>query len=243
MADLTLALLRRVLNWHAVRDEDFKSPIVRGMGRYDAAGHRRSRILGDDELRRIWAATETPRPFAALIRFLLLTAARRSEGAEMTWAELSGADWTLPAVRNKTKIDLARPLSAAALAVIAAQPRNGPYVFAVDGRPLRGFSGPKKELDQASGVTGWVLHDLRRTARSLMSRAGVPPDHAEQCLGHVLPGIRATYDRHEYYAEKQRAYEALAALIERIVNPPAGNVVEIRGRQAGGVRTQEAAPD
>jgi hypothetical protein len=76
-----------------------------------------------------------------------------------------------------------------------------------------------------------------------MSRAGVPPDHAEQCLGHVLPGIRATYDRHQYYAEKQCAYEALAALIERIVNPPAGNVVEMRGRQAEDVRTQEAALD
>ena len=52
-----------------------------------------------------------------------------------------------------------------------------------------------------------------------MSRAGVPSDHAERCLGHVLSGIRGTYDRHEYLNEKRRAFDALAALIERIVNP------------------------
>ena len=60
-----------------------------------------------------------------------------------------------------------------------------------------------------------------------MSRAGVPSDHAELCLGHVLTGVRGTYDRHEYYAEKKRAYEALAAQIDRIVNPQP-NVIPIR---------------
>jgi integrase len=32
----------------------------------------------------------------------------------------------------------------------------------------------------------WQLHDLRRTARSLMSRAGVRPDIAERVLGHAI---------------------------------------------------------
>lgn len=63
------------------------------------------------------------------------------------------------------------------------------------------------------------MHDLRRTARSLMSRAGVNSDYAERCLGHVIGGVRGTYDRHEYHAEKQLAFEKLAAQIERIVNP------------------------
>jgi hypothetical protein len=76
-------------------------------------------------------------------------------------------------------------------------------------------------------VTGWTLHDLRRTARSLMSRAGILSDHAERCLGHVIGGVRGVYDRHEFHAEKKRAYEALAAQIERIVNPQ-DNVVPLR---------------
>ena len=86
-------------------------------------------------------------------------------------------------------------------------------------------------MDQASGVTGWTLHDLRRTARSLMSRAGVPTDHAERCLGHVIGGVRGVYDRHEFHAEKKRAYEALAVQIDRIINPEE-NVVPLHA--AGG---------
>jgi integrase len=65
---------------------------------------------------------------------------------------------------------------------------------------------------------GWRLH-LRRTARSLLSRAGVNPDIAERCLGHAIGGVRGVYDRHSYENEMRRAFEALANQIERIVHP------------------------
>jgi hypothetical protein len=46
----------------------------------------------------------------------------------------------------------------------------------------------------------------------------VSSDVAEQCLGHVLPGlVRQTYDHHDYLQEKAEAFEALAAQIEQIV--------------------------
>jgi hypothetical protein len=61
-----------------------------------------------------------------------------------------------------------------------------------------------------------------------MSRAGVNADHAERCLGHVIGGVRGTYDRHAYRDEKFRAFEALATQIERIVNPPGENVLALR---------------
>jgi integrase len=79
-------------------------------------------------------------------------------------------------------------------------------------------------------LPNWTLHDLRRTARSLMSRAGVPSDHAERALGHAMEGIRGTYDRFAYRDEKRQAFEALASQIERIVNPQA-NVVPLRGER------------
>src|SRR6185312_7755654 len=74
----------------------------------------------------------------------------------------------------------------------------------------------------------WTLHDLRRTARSLMSRAKVPADHAERAMGHVIGGVRETYDRYEYLDEKRAAFEALAAMVDRIINPPADNVIPMR---------------
>jgi integrase len=89
MADMTLAVLRKIMNWHASRDDDFRSPITRGMARTKPKERARSRTLTDGELRAVWkAAGEGRGPFPALIKFLLLTAARRSEAAEMTWAEL-----------------------------------------------------------------------------------------------------------------------------------------------------------
>jgi len=94
---------------------------------------------------------------------------------------------------------------------------NSDLVFTNDGRRPVSPCKLKPDLDRASGVTGWTLHDLRRTARSLMSRAGVNTDHAERCLGHVIGGVRGVYDRHEYLAEKRQAFEALAALIDSIV--------------------------
>ena len=63
-----------------------------------------------------------------------------------------------------------------------------------------------------------------------MSRAGVKADIAERCLGHVIGGVRGIYDRHEYFEEKERAFEALAGQIERIVNPQ-DNVVPMRGER------------
>jgi integrase len=234
MADYTLACLSRLFNWHAVRDDEFTSPIVRGMSRQNTKQHARSRVLSDDELRRVWAAASAEEPFRAFIRFSLLTSARRAEAAAMTWNEIDGADWTLPAARNKTGVDLVRPLSNAAQEILAERPRivGCPFVFTGDGRgALSGFSRRKREFDAACGVTDWIIHDLRRTARSLMSRAGVISDHAERCLGHVIGGVRETYDRHAYHTEKLRAFEALAAQIERIVNPPQCDVVPLRGRR------------
>jgi integrase len=230
MANRTLGILGRIFNWHASRSDEFRSPIVRGMSRGEEQA--RDRVLTDDELRAVWAKSGNAKSgvepvSGAFIRFLLLTGARRNEAAKIEWSEIAGGDWTLPASRNKTGVELVRPLSRAARAVLAQLPRNGDWVFTRTGRrPLNNFAELKAEIDCASGTSGWTLHDLRRTARSLMSRVGVPSDHAERCLGHVVGGVRGVYDRHQYLDEMLIAYEKLAGLIDRIVDPQA-NVVAI----------------
>lgn len=233
MADHVLAYVRRVMSWHAGRSDDFRSPIVRGMARTKPSQRRRKRTLTDDELRAVWRAAEAPESaFGYLVQYLLLTATRRTEAARMARSELSGNEWTIPEDRYKTELELLIPLSPAAIALLAKLPvigrRNDAWVFTTDGkRPLGGFSKFKRAFDEACGVTGWTLHDLRRTARSLMSRAGVDADIAERCLGHVIGGVRGTYDRYEYRDEKRAAFEALAEQIDRIINPR-DNVVTMR---------------
>jgi len=175
MASRTLGIINRVMNFHASRTDNFRSPIVRGMSR--GTEQARSRILDDDELRAIWNATADYPVFGALLRFILLTATRRYEAGHMRWSELNGKTWIIPAARYKTNLDHVIPLSELALSVLPE--RNGEFVFSKNGRTaMGGYQRHKHSIDAASGVSGWVIHDLRRTARSLLSRAGVASDHA-----------------------------------------------------------------
>jgi integrase len=152
----------------------------------------------------------------------------------MNSIEIDGDLWTIPGDRYKTKLDHVIPLTAHAKALIAGKPSgfkgNSWFIFSTTGGTLAfsGFSKAKKALDaeiaslrKASGrdaMPRWTLHDLRRTARSLMSRAKVPTDHAERVLGHVIGGVRETYDRYEYLDEKRDALDSLARLVDWIIH-------------------------
>jgi len=124
------------------------------------------------------------------------------------------------------KVDLLRPLARAACNILPD--RGEGLVFTRREKALTGsLSKLKADFDKACGVSGWRLHDLRRTARTLMARAGVQGEIAERCLGHVVGVIEGTYNVYDYKREKAAAYEALAALIERIVDPQP-NVTALR---------------
>jgi integrase len=225
-ADRVLSYVRKAFNWYEIngKDDDFRSPVVRGMARTRPSEHTRNRILTDDELRALWkAAGDSTGPFGPMLRFILLTASRRGEAAFMTRSEVVGSDWIIPAARYKTKTETILPLSKGAQEVLASLPVNGDFVFTTTGvKPIRGFTELKAAFDEDCGLANWTIHDLRRTARSLMSRGGVPADHAERCLGHVIAGVRGTYDRHEYLAEKRDAFERLAAIVNTILSTAKG---------------------
>src|SRR5262249_34510033 len=88
------------------------------------------------------------------------------------------------------------------------------------GKHYHSYSSGKEELEaKMPKIEQWGLHDLRRTARSLMARAGVRPDHAERVLGHAIRGVEGVYGRHSYKAEKAQALNALANMIRSILNP------------------------
>ena len=82
------------------------------------------------------------------------------------------------------------------------------------------FSSAKREIDELSGVTGWRLHDLRRTCVSGMARLGIAPHVADKILNHqngTISGVAAVYQRHEFLAERRMALEIWGAHIEQII--------------------------
>jgi integrase len=223
-ADAVLAIVRKLTNWHATRHDDYASPVVKGMRRTDPKQRARARILTDDELRAVWKRAEADGgKFGAVVRLLLLTAQRRDKVFSMTWGDISDAgEWTIPAEKRGKGTGGTLKLPPVALEIIHAQPRfaSNYYVFAGRAKGhFNGYSKAKAAFDAKLGqISPWILHDLRRTARSLMARAGVRPDIAERVLGHAITGVEGVYDRHSYNAEKAHALAALAALIERIAN-------------------------
>jgi integrase len=220
-ADHVLTTLRSIASWVQERDDDYVPPFVRGMRRVPKDQHHRARILTDAEIVSLWRATEDAGSAGAAIRMLLLTAQRRSKVLKMRWQDLSGDVWTIPAEAREKGNAGRLKLPKAALDIIKAQPRHA--------RDDRVFPISQATLFNANSKAGdWRVHDLRRTARSLMSRAGVQSEHAERVLGHVIGGVEGVYDRHHYDSEKALALEKLAGLIKHIVNPPAENIIALR---------------
>ncbi len=235
-ADIVLTIIRSICNWYAARHDDYAVPIVRGMQRESSQAQARSRVLDDDELRVIWQVSETNGQFGAVVRLALLTAQRRAKVIGMRWAEISEhGEWSVPHEHREKGNAGALVLPKQAVDIINAQTRLGanPYVFAASrgDSHFGGLSKLKLALDAKlpQGTAPWTLHDLRRTARSLMSRAGIPSEHAERVMGHSIPGVEGIYDRYSYRDEKANALARLAALIDGIVHPR-DNVTPLRAK-------------
>lgn len=256
-ADLVLATISSIMTWQQKRTDDYDSPVLRGMRRAKHQGAKRDRVLNDDELRAFRKACGEMGAFGDLSMVLLHTAQRRDKVARMRHDEIKDGVWHIPTQPREKSNAGALPLPKIVLDLIAKQPRvaGNPYVFIGSKRGRRpwpprsdekarrasgpphfnSFSQRKAELDtklreQLPKMEPWILHDLRRTARSLMSSAGVRPDIAERVLGHAIPGVEGVYDRHHYTKEKGEALKQLAHAIDAITNPPQGNVVVMQPR-------------
>jgi integrase len=183
----------------------------------------RDRVLSDDELARVIAAArQIGGPYGGIVELLALTGQRREEVARCTWDEIDMArqTWKLSSARTKNAKAHEVYLSDQAMAVLSPAKKSNEFVFSRSGTvPFQDFSLAKRELDQLSGVTGWRLHDLRRTCVSGMARLGVAPHVADKILNHqngAISGVAAVYQRHDFLAERKQALKVWGAHVARI---------------------------
>jgi integrase len=224
-ANRTLAAIRKLFNWAEGRYSLTGNPCNKiGMPGSEAA---RDRILTDKELNAVWnSATKLRGSFGAVVQLLILTGQRRSEVAGMEWRELDipGRCWKLPRGRVKNDNGHEVPLSAEAMEVIAGVPRihGQQLLFSTTGTTaVSGFSKAKIEIDEASGVEDWTLHDLRRTLASGMARLGVSLPVIEKILNHSsgsFRGVVGVYQRHSFADEKRAALDLWGAHVARLVS-------------------------
>jgi integrase len=214
-ANRSAASLRAALTWAVDQGLLDTVPPFPRMAKGEERG--RDRVLSLDELRAIWAATAGGSDHDVIVRLLMLSGQRREEVGGMRWAELDleRGLWSLPGSRTKNGRAHQVPLSRQAVALLGA--REGlpgrEYVFGEAEGSFSGWSRCKRRLDARSGVSGWTLHDLRRSFVTHLAELGISPHVIEAAVNHVSGhkgGIAGVYNRAVYGPEKARATQAWA---------------------------------
>jgi integrase len=192
--------------------------------RSPAPKKKRTKVLTDDELSSVWqSAVSIGWPYGDMIRLLILTAQRRGEvaGLRVEYVDLEKQLWHVPAIENKSKRDYIVPLAPQALEIVkrAIGDRKKGLLFPSPTEIDRSFSNwtkSKLELDEKSGIQGWVVHDLRRTGYTTMGKLKVPVDIKELVVNHARPTLRDTYDQWGYLDEKRNALVMLDEHVARL---------------------------
>jgi integrase len=187
----------------------------------------RERVLTDKELAAIWHACGDD-DFGRIIRLLILTGARREEIGQLRWSEidLDAGRLCIPGDRTKSHRMLELTLPPAARDILRTTPRSkGEYFFGrSSNHGFWNWSYGKLAIDGRITATGtpmakWIIHDIRRTVRTGLSRIGIAPHVAERVIGHAKGGIEAVYDRHKFDVEIAAALERWADHVLAVITP------------------------
>jgi len=222
-ANRVLAATRQAFNFALERDWIANSPCT--AVKAPTEERTRTRVLDDAEIRKLWAALDKERPVIRdVVRVLLLTAARSAEVFQMRWTELDSTGWwTLPETRTKNNLPHRVFLAKSVRDILEKRHEkhpDGQWIFPspkAKGAPLGSIAKAIARLRKNTGVA-FRPHDLRRTAATLMPRAGVPELTIPKVLGHRPAGVtRRHYDLHGYDLEKKLAWEMWAKEVDRIL--------------------------
>ena len=232
--------LSTMYNWAIREGLDIPANPVHGTNRPEQPKSR-VRVLSYGELAEIWQACGDD-DYGRIVRLLILTAQRRDEVGGMRWQELDteAGQWFLPSARTKNHREHVLPLVRDALALLPHCRTGRDHIFGDgprrEGDQHRGFSGwskSKAALDArilaarkmvdagAKPLSHWTVHDLRRTAATVMAdQLGVLPHIVEAILNHVSghrAGVAGVYNRARYQAEMRQALERWGAYVSDIV--------------------------
>ena len=158
---------------------------------------------------------------------------RRQEIGSLLWREvdLENGTLTISAERAKNHRALTLPLPSIAVELLRAVPPRNEHVF---GRSRRGFgswSDLKTALDTRSKVSGWTLHDIRRSVATGMNELGIAPHVVEQILNHQSGhkrGVAGIYNRSSYQREVKAALAIWADHVRALAEGGESKIVPLR---------------
>jgi integrase len=220
-----LAALKIFFNFCIRRHLLDTSPMAR-MERLTAP-RSRDRVLSEAELVAVWRACEGTGVFGQIVRLCLLLGQRRSEIAMLRWRYINEEERTITLPREiaKNRRQHTFPYGEVTAEILAAIPK-GDYLFPArktwrgEATIYNAWNKDKAKLDDASGVVGWVLHDLRRSLVSTWAVLGIRLEVTEKYVNHVSgshAGIVGIYQRHTFLPEMRGAVAKWEAKLTELV--------------------------
>lgn len=168
---------------------------------------------------------------------LVILGVRKGELIAATWDEFDfvAKTWRLSPARTKTSAEIIMPLPDQVITwlnELKVRAVDSQYVFPARrtsrrrayisddtlnhalaklfGLKVDAKKNPLPNYLGEAGIEHFVVHDLRRTCRSLLAANGIPSHIAERCLNHKLRGVEGIYDRYDYMDERRKALAIIA---------------------------------
>jgi integrase len=190
----------------------------------------RERALSPEEIRvflRAAIESNIRRQFRVGLHLILLTMVRKSELLLARWehVDLEQAEWHIPAEHSKTgkphivflsrqAVDLFKDLQILASGSVLVMPGRGSLT-----KPFahNAMNTALKRALQGQDIPAFTIHDLRRTASTLLHKNGWASDVVEKALNHTIGGVRGVYNRAEYATQRREMLQFWADFIEQLL--------------------------
>jgi integrase len=235
-------VLKRLFDYAMTAGLVSVNPVLALPMRHVHKAKSRDRALSPEEIRQFLRAafeSNIRRQFKIALHLILLTMVRKSELLLARWShvDLEQAEWQIPAEHSKTgkahivflsrqSIALFKELQALAGGSELVMPGRGSLT-----KPFahNAINNALKMALAGQAIPAFTIHDLRRTASTLLHENGWASDVVEKALNHTIGGVRGVYNRAEYEVQRREMLQFWADYIEQLMT--AGQVILGRFRQ------------
>jgi integrase len=229
-------MLKRMLDYAVTCGLLSHNPVAALPMRHVYRAAARDRALTPDEIQlflRSAQASNIRRQFKIALQLILMTLVRKSELMLAQWksVHLEEAEWHIPEENSKTGkphiVYLSKQvvLLFKELKVLAS---TSAWVLPGRGTLAKPFAHNAintalKTALQDQEIPAFTIHDLRRTASTMLHEEGWQSDVVEKALNHTIGGVRGIYNRAEYAEQRKEMLQFWADYIDGLA--PVSNLV------------------
>jgi integrase len=236
-------VLKRMFDYALTCGVCSTNPVLALPMRHVHKARSRDRALTLDEVRvflRAVIESNIRRQFKVGLYLILLTMVRKSELLLARWehVDLAQSEWHIPAENSKTgkphtvflprqAVAMFQELKVLASGSVLVMPGRGSLT-----KPFahNAINNALKVALRDQPIPAFTIHDLRRTASTLLHEAGWSSDVVEKALNHTIGGVRGVYNRAEYAEQRRAMLQSWADVIEAALT--SGSVVMGRFEKA-----------